>query len=89
MTTTWYYASFGKILPVQVKRFTDSSVWVRANGCKPTMCLQHSLNGSYYPTWAEAREHLITRCAAKIRSYRRMLATAENDLSKLLDMKGE
>ena len=74
MTTTWYKTIiYGKLIaPVEVERFTSESVWIggRRRG-------RSSVYENYFPTWAEAREFLLSHADATLASLRAQLSDAQ------------
>ena len=79
MTTTWYAASRYKpcsVSPVDVERFTGKAVWI--NGL---VWGRVGLLSMYYPTWAEARDHLLSVADAQIEEAMARIEHAQSDLA--------
>jgi hypothetical protein len=70
-TKKWFEACGYRILPVDIERSSQSSVWIRGS--------RYSRSGwrSFFPTWAEAHAHLITAAEADLASARRQLEYAQ------------
>lgn len=63
----WFEACGYRITPVEIDRYTRSSVWFRGS--------RYSRTGyrSFFPTWAEAHHHLMAKTEAELVSARRQL----------------
>lgn len=72
--TTWYRAwpTFNEIVPVDVDKATDSSVWI--GGRRLARATDHQ---SYFPTWDEAHAHLLQRAQEDLDRARRSLERAQ------------
>lgn len=68
--TVWHYANTwsNQIAPVQVEKFTDSSVWIRER--------RHARRTTaeiYAPTWDEAHSYLMAHWERQVADARRQL----------------
>ena len=78
--TTWYVTSnWGKrIEPVEVEKSTDKSVWIEGN--RRALISDYS---SHFPTWAEAKEHLLGKAGRKLEAARAQLARAQAEYGNI------
>lgn len=79
----WYraWATFNSIEAVEIEKSTDSSVWIDGR--------RHSRAGwqSYFPTWQEAKDYLISEAEKSVQSARRVLDHAYGKLGNAKGMK--
>ena len=71
-----------EIGPVDVDRETESSVWVNGR--------RRAKNGdyvSYFDTWEEARNHLLSKVQVKIDAARRRLQGLNSEFGNIKGMK--
>jgi hypothetical protein len=63
MPETWYRAvSWSReIEPVTVEKFTDGYIWTSSGRGKLQRRARKAQSIWYFPTWAEARQHLLDR----------------------------
>jgi hypothetical protein len=67
----WFETCGYRITPMEIDRYTGSSVWVRGSRCSRTGWR------SFFPTWAEAHAHLLAKAEAELVSARRQLEHAQ------------
>lgn len=84
--STWYEVSKWNyrgppITPVEVQRNSDSSVWI--DGRRAAITSECS---RYFPTWEEAKAHLVDRETKSVEYKRSALAKAESDLAAALKL---
>lgn len=91
MYKTWYD---NRIEPVEVLRTTENSVYLPAdprfykNGERRQQ--KHNPDyESFWPTWKEAHEYLVTRTRKQIDNHETTLRTLKSELEKILAMREE
>ena len=84
MSETWYQTTgYGKrITPLVVQRYTDSSVWV--GGRRRARVTDWE---SVFPTWEEAKAHLLSQADKNLQSARAALARAQAEYGNIKGMK--
>lgn len=81
-----------KIEEVEVERETENCVylvdrWGYGAKGKVSRTAKHSNFESYFPTWEEAHQFLITKFKSKLDAARVSVTCAEKDLNEILGMK--
>lgn len=94
--TTWFETEYGKISQVQAVRHTEKSVTLlkkrfsfdsKVDELEEVRRHRISDWRCYFPTWAEAHEHLMRRAEAKVRSARNALKVAHSEYGNVKGMK--
>lgn len=80
----WYCADnfYNAIKPVEIERFTESSIWI--NGRRRSCVSEHEM---YFPSWMEAWQYLLARWTRKVESARDELERRAAILEKVKAMK--
>lgn len=68
LETTWYEVWLDDIRAIKVQRVTEGSVWIGGRRNK-----RIGESRAYFPTWDEAKAHLVTEAQQKVDSIRRQL----------------
>lgn len=81
---TWFVARrYGqRISAVEVDRFSEKSVWIKGKRHE-----RLSRYESYYPTWQEAKDALITKAEASVYSARLQLERLNGELGNIKGLK--
>lgn len=83
-TTTWYLTDWTeKVMPVEVERETDASVYVRGYFGRVERAAKVATHHVYHRTEAEAATYLIQRQLGRIDAAKRDRHTAESRLGEL------
>lgn len=94
--TTWFETEYGRISQVQAVGNTEKSVTLRKkrfyidstkDEFEEVRRSRISDRRCYFPTWAEAHEHLMRRAEAKVRSARNALKVAHSEYGNVKGMK--
>jgi hypothetical protein len=91
---TMYRTWFNKIEPVEVIRLTENSVYLPADArfYKNGERRQQRINPAYesfFDTWGEARDYLVSQKMVEIRNHETTLKTLNKELDKILELKNE
>lgn len=88
MMTTFYKIGilpYGKFVePVEVERFTASTVWVRGRQHRRTTSWE-----KYFTTENDAWDHLVSNAMASLESCKRSVAYQEEKLDEILRARAE
>lgn len=68
LETVWYEVWLADIRPVRVQRSTEDSVWIEGRRRK-RLCETYA----YFPTWDQAKSHLVEQAQQKVNYLRRQL----------------
>jgi hypothetical protein len=73
----WYKTSYRaeKVERINVTKFSDKSVWV-----DNVRAARHSEYYDYFPSWKEAREHMIDRAHTRLEIAKRRVDTCRSVL---------
>lgn len=88
--TTWYETDYKKqIKPVDIEKFTDSSVWFsgKFGRSEVSRSARMSEYAQYHPTWDEAKAYLLSKAESKVFHARRQLDQAKSEYGNILGMK--
>lgn len=83
-TQTWYLVRPwwpAEILPIEITRETENSVWIGNN-----RTAKHGEIGHYFPTWAKARDYLVALRNTELARHVRGVVEARSALDKLEKM---
>lgn len=84
VTTTWYrtWLAFNEIVPVEIERSTENSVWIKERRVQRTGSYQE-----YWPTWEEAHARLVKAAEDDLVQARLALQRAEGRLGNIRGMR--
>lgn len=78
----WWVVKWGRVTPVRIERFTDTSVWFNGRRHARTSTYER-----YYPTFVEAKQSIVEAAERNVLSLRRQLEQANGALGNAKGLK--